>query len=425
MVSGKAANLAAITAAQVLALSLWFSGTAAGPGLARDAAAASGTAFQSWLTGAVQAGFVAGTLASAALALPDRFDPRRVFAVAALLGALANAAILLPLPSAGAIGPAAVIAARFVTGMALAGVYPVGMKLAVGWADRGDTGLVVGLLVGGLTLGSAAPHLANALGGVDWRLTVGAASLGASLAAGVIGLTRLGPRHAPAGQRFTPGAALRLVQDRGTRLATLGYLGHMWELYAMWAWIGAYLAASFAAWRGGGTGPRAMAVMPGGEAAAAAAASAATFAVIAVGAAGCIAAGLLADRLGRVRVTVGAMAVSGACCLLAGPLFGLHPALTVGLCLTWGMAVVADSAQFSAAVAELSPPGLTGTMLTVQTCAGFALTLATIHLMPVLVARAGWGGAFAVLALGPALGCAAMLRLGYSPVAARLAGGRG
>ncbi len=406
---GKAANLALVTAAQVLALSLWFSGTAAGPGMAREAAAPAGAGFQSWLTGAVQAGFVAGTLFSAALALPDRFDPRRVFAAAALLGAAANAAILA-LP----VGADAAIAARFATGAALAGVYPVGMKLAAGWADRGDTGLVVGLLVGGLTLGSASPHLVNALGGLDWRLTVGAASLAAVAGAGLIGLARLGPRHAPA-PAFRPTDALRLWRNRGTRLATLGYLGHMWELYAMWAWVGAYMAASFAVRDVGGAA--------GAEAGRAAAL--ATFAVIAAGAAGCVAAGLLADRVGRVRVTVSAMATSGACCLLAGPAFGSHPMLTAALCLVWGVAAVSDSAQFSASVAELSEPGLTGTMLTVQTCLGFALTLVTIHLMPVLVDRLGWGGAFAALAVGPALGCAAMLRLGRSPMAARLAGGHG
>ena len=147
--------------------------------------------------------------------------------------------------------------------------------------------------------------------------------------------------------------------------------------------------------------------------------------MIATGAVGCIVGGRLADRLGRVRVTVGAMLISCVCCLLAGPAFGQLPALTIVLCLTWGLAVVADSAQFSACVAELAPAGLTGTMLTVQTSLGFALTLVTIQLMPVLIAGAGWGGAFAVLALGPALGCIAMLRLGHSPVAARLAGGRG
>lgn len=404
--NGKAINLALITTAQVLALSLWFSGTAAGPGMAQEAGIAAGTTFQALLTGAVQAGFVLGTLVSATLTLADRYDPRRFFIAAALLGAAMNAAILvLPL------GSNMAIAARFVTGAALAGVYPVGMKLAVGWADRGDTGLVIGILVGGLTLGSASPHLANALGGLDWRLTLATASLAAIAAAGLMGLVQLGPRHAPAAP-FRPAAALELWRNRGTRLTTLGYLGHMWELYAMWAWVGSYLAASFAAWRGGGEAASGQAAL-------------ATFAVVAAGSIGCVAAGLLADRIGRVRVTVWAMTISGTCCLLAGPAFGLHPALTVGLCLIWGIAVVADSAQFSASVAELSDPRLTGTMLTVQNCLGFALTLVTIHLMPALVASAGWGGAFALLAAGPALGCIAMLCLGRSKAAAGLAGGRG
>jgi MFS family permease len=406
VLKGKVANLALIVVAQVLALTLWFAGTAAGPGMLRDAGPAVGNGFQAMLTGAVQAGFVLGTLASAALALADRYDPRRYFAVAALLGALVNAAILaLPAGSAGA------IVLRLLTGAALAGIYPIGMKLAVGWADRGDAGLVVGMLVGGLTLGSASPHLVNALGGLNWRLTLLVASGSAVVGAALIGFVRLGPRHVAA-PRFAAASALRLWRNRGTRLATLGYLGHMWELYAMWAWIGLYLAASFSARRGDGV-------------VAAADAALATFAVIGVGALGCIAAGFVADRVGRVRVTVSAMAVSAACCLLAGPAFGAHPAVTVILCLVWGLAVVADSAQFSASVAELSEPGLTGTMLTVQNCAGFALTLVTIELMPTLVARAGWGGAFASLAIGPVLGCAAMLRLGCSEFAARLAGGRG
>lgn len=403
--TGKARNVALITLAQVLALSLWFSSTAAGPAMLAEAPSR-GNFYQALLTSAVQAGFVLGTLVSAALALPDRFDPRRVFALAALLGAAANGAILLLPP-----GADGVIVARFVTGMALAGVYPVGIKLAAGWADRGDMGLVVGLLVGGLTLGSAAPHLVSALGGVAWRSVLAVASLTAVAAALLVGLVRLGPRHAPA-PPFRPAAALGLFRNRGTRLATLGYLGHMWELYAMWSWIGLYFAASFAAWRGTG-GP------------VASEAALATFAVIAVGALGSVAAGLAADRVGRVRVTVAAMAVSGACCLLAGPVFGLHPALVMLLGLVWGVAVVADSAQFSASVAELAEPGLTGTMLTVQTSLGFALTLVTIHLMLPMVQALGWGGAFAVLALGPALGCLAMLRLGRSADAARLAGGRG
>lgn len=402
----KAASLVLIVAAQVLALALWFAGTAAGPSMARDAVLPAG--FLPWLTSAVQAGFVAGTLASAALTLPDRLDPRRLIAGAALLGAAANA-LILALP----VGHWAVLALRAVTGATLACVYPPGMKLAAGWADRNDTGLLVGLLVGGVTLGSAAPHLANALAGLDWRVTVAASSAAAVAAAVLVLAVRLGPRHAPA-PPFRAAQVLALFRNRGTLLATLGYLGHMWELYAMWAWIGPYLSASFAAWHGAP------------DAAVGTRAAYATFAVMGAGAAGCVAAGLLADRAGRTRVTIWAMAASGTCCLLAGPAFGAHPALVVALGIVWGVTVVADSAQFSASVAELAEPGLAGTLLTAQTSLGFALTLATIQAMPWLVQRLGWqGGAFAVLAIGPALGCLAMARLRASPMAARLAGGRG
>lgn len=385
---GKARNLFLIVAAQILAMALWFSGTAAGPDMARETALSPG--FLSWLTGAVQLGFVLGTLASAVLALPDRVDPRRLIAAAALLGAAANA-LILALP----VGSSWVIVARGVSGVALACVYPVGVKLAAGWAGRTDTGLVVGLLVGGLTLGSASPHLINALGGMQWRVTVGAASVAGLAAAALILGTRLGPGHAPA-PPFRPGLALLLFQVRGTRLATLGYLGHMWEIYAMWAWIGAYLAASFGA---------------AGQEAAPGAAAFAAFAVMGMGALGCVGGGWLADRIGKARLTIWAMAISAACCLLAGPAFGMAPAVTVALCLIWGMAVVADSAQFSASVAAYAPAGLAGTMLTAQTCLGFALTMPAIYLVPWLAERAGWDRAFAVLAIGPALGCLAMARL--------------
>ena len=385
----KAVNVAIIIAAQILALALWFSGTAAGPGMAREAPTVTAS-FQAMLTGAVQAGFVLGTLICAILSLPDRFDPRRLFAASAIIGALANATILFLPP-----GEPAMLVARLITGMCLAGVYPVGMKLAIGWADRGDAGLLVGLLVAGLTLGSASPHLVNSFGAMPWRVALATASGSAIFAAVLITLVQLGPRHGRAA-RFRPGAVLELWRRRGWRLVTTGYLGHMWELYAMWAWVGAYLQASFAAWRGGEAAP----------------APFLTFLIIAAGAAGSVAAGFLADRFGRVPVTVTAMLISGTCCLLAGLAFGLHPAWTVLLCLVWGVAVVADSAQFSASAAELSEPALVGTVLMMQTCLGFALTIVTIQLMPFLVAWLGWGGSFAVLAAGPLLGAWAMLRLG-------------
>ncbi|HUF56477.1 MAG TPA: MFS transporter [Thermohalobaculum sp.] len=399
---GRSASIAVIALAQVAALSLWFSATAVIPALEAERALDPGTA--SWFTGAVQLGFVAGTLASAALGLADRLDPRRLFMASAASGAAANALIVALDPAS-----AAAIALRFLTGVAMAGVYPVGMRLAATWA-RGDMGLMIGLLVGALTLGSAAPHLFNALSGIDWRITLAAASASALFSAGLIRLAGLGPGYAPA-PRFRPGEALKAWTTPALRLANLGYLGHMWELYAMWAWIGVFLAESFR-------------LSFDDPAAAARAAALATFATIAAGAIGSVAAGVLADRLGRTTLAIAAMGVSGACALVAGHLFGAAPVLLVALCLVWGAAVVADSAQFSASVAELSEPHLVGTMLTVQTSLGFLLTLATIHLVPVLRDAAGWPLAFTVLALGPAAGILAMARLRRRPEARRLARGR-
>lgn len=396
---GKWTSIALLALAEVLAMSVWFTGAAALPELRAEFGLSD---LQSSLfTSAVQGGFVVGTLFSALLMLPDRIEPRRLFAVSAVAGAAANLLVLAADPGGGG-----AIALRFMTGMCMAGVYPVGMRIAATWA-AGDMGLLIGLVVGALTLGSASPHLIVSLGGhVEWRTTFALASALALAAAAAILLVGLGSNLRPAA-RLQPAALLEAWRNRALRLANFGYLGHMWELYAMWAWIGLFLDESFA--------------LAGG---APFSAPLATYAVISSGALGCLVGGLLADRYGRTALTIGAMALSGVSAIAAGALFGWSPLLLTSVCLIWGVSIVADSAQFSSCIAELAQPDMVGTMLTLQTCAGFLLTIVTIQVIPLLVQSFGWTLAFGFLAIGPFLGVVAMARLRREPAALQLAGGR-
>jgi MFS family permease len=403
MVARRYRVLGVLALAELLAMSLWFSATAAAPELA---AAWDLTASETaWLTNAVQVGFVVGALLSSGLTLADVIKPRYLFAGAALVGAACTAALAAVVSSA---GPA--IALRFVTGVILAGVYPTGMKIIAGWFDTGR-GLGIGALVGALTVGSALPHLLRGLGGVGDPQVVLYGAAGLATVGGLLVLVvEPGPHQAPAAP-FDPGAIGRMLRDRGTMLANGGYFGHMWELYAVWTWIPAFLGASLTA-SGGGPGTSSLA-------------SLLTFLFIAVGGLGAVAAGVWADRIGQTTVTSASMAVSGLACLATGLVFGQSLLVLVPFLLVWGVAIVADSAQFSAAVSKLAEPAYVGTALTLQTAIGFLLTTVSIQLLPVLGDLLGWRWAFAPLVIGPALGTASMLALRVSPDAAQLAGGSG
>ncbi len=374
--------------AEIAAMSLWFVSAAILPDMTREVRIS--PMAQALLSSGVQAGFVVGAVASAIFGIADRFDPRRVFAVCAVCAAAANV-ILLIAP----IGGAVAILARVATGVLLAGVYPVGMKLAVGWGTR-DRGFLVGLLVGALTLGSALPHLVALGGGAEWRVAVVVTSLAAAVGGLLVLLTALGPHHVSAAG-FDPRAISIAWTDRRLRLAYAGYLGHMWELYAMWAWIGAATAISYAV-----TLPAAVAQDF---------AKLTAFVAIGLGGLACVVAGQVADRIGKADVTIYAMVFSGSAALATALTFGGPPWLTFMIVIIWGITIIPDSAQFSAIVADVSPPEQAGSLLTLQTALGFTLTIFTVQFAPVFAAFVGWPMVIAAMALGPVFGTIAMLRL--------------
>ena len=378
--------LAKLSLAVVLTLTTWFSATAVMPQLKQHWHVTAGGAV--WLAIAVQLGFIIGALLSAMTSLADRVAPRVLMAAAAAGVGLVNILLLV----AGTTGEA--IALRVLTGLMLAGVYPPSLKFVATWFRKGR-GIALGCVIGALTLGSAAPHAINALGGVGWRGVIVATSLAAFAGAALfLFALREGPYPFPKAG-FKPSEVGAALSDRRFLLCTTGYLGHMWELYAMWSWLLFFVTDRLKAL---GTPSASLA-------------SAITFLIIAAGTPACIAAGSVADRFGRPVTTIALLAASGTCAGVIGLVFAAPAWLFLIVGLLWGASVIADSAQFSAIVTE-SGARFVGTALTVQLGAGFAVTILAILTLPAVAGWAGgWRWVFLALVPGPVIGGLAMAAL--------------
>lgn len=379
--------LGLICAGVVLCMTTWFSATAITPELIQVWHLSA--AQVSWLMNAVQLGFVTGALLSSLVCLPDLVPLRHLMGISALLAAAANLSLLWA-PST-----TALLAARFVTGVALAGVYPPALKLVSTWFVRGR-GVALGFVIAALTLGSASPHLVRFLTDrVDWRAVVVVASACTLAGGGVLWIFACEGPYPFSRAVFDLRRMGAVMRNRSLLLANLGYFGHMWELYAMWGWLLAYVRA--ASPHMGVTGVKTASLI--------------TFGVIASGSVGAVLGGVLADRTSRMFAAGLMMTLSGVCAMSIGIFFEGPLWLFVVVACVWGVTVIGDSAQFSAMATELSDPSYVGTALALQLGLGFALTLISIRVTGVLAEHIGWRWSFLPLAIGPFVGVLAMTAL--------------
>jgi MFS family permease len=398
--AGRWRALALLALTLFLSMSTWFSASAVVPQLRAEWELSSTAA--AWLTIAVQVGFMTGALLSSFVNVSDIISPRHVILGGAIGAAIANGL----LGSAG--GPELGIPLRFLTGFFLAAVYPPAFKLMATWFRKGR-GLALGTLGGALVVGNASPHLVNGLGGLEWHIVIYVTSA-FTVAGGLIAgfLVREGP-FPFSRARLDPKQAPHAFANRGVRLASFGYFGHMWELFAAYAWFLLFFADHLTA-RGTNVGS---------------AAAFATFGFIAAGGVGCWLGGILGDHWGRTKTTATMLAVSGSCSLLIGLLFESPTWIVLVVAAIWSVAIVGDSPQFSTMVTELADQSYVGTALAIQLALGFAITVPTIWLLPFLQGAFGWRWAFAFLVPGPIFGLVSMLRLKHSPMASQIAQGRG
>lgn len=388
MIQGSWRALGWIGLAEIFALCLWFSASVIAPEL-REGWNLSSNA-EGWLSASVPLGFVIGALVSSTLGIADRFNPRKILAISAFLGALLNA--LLIFVDTALFG----IILRILTGVTLAGVYPIAVKILSQWFPK-KRGLAMGILIASLTLGSALPHIVVMFfSSLDWKFIILCSSLLALFSALIVTFC---VEDAPVQSKKLP-FSLKLIKEVVTNkpvmLANYGYFGHMWELYAMWTWLPAFLAASFVI-HSPDTPFWFVALS--------------SFASIGIaGGIGCVVGGIISDKVGRANLTILSMIISGICSIGIGFTFGHSIWLTLTIALIWGMSIISDSAQFSAAVSEIAEEEYVGTALTFQMCIGFLLTIFSINLVPILQRLVGWEWVFTFLAIGPILGIVFMVK---------------
>ncbi|TQR39484.1 MFS transporter [Lysinibacillus sphaericus] len=388
MIQGSWRALVWIGLSELFALSLWFSASVIAPELIEIWNLSSNS--EAWLSAAIPIGFVIGSLFSSYFGVADRFNSRKIFAISVFLGAILN--VLLIIVHYAFLG----ILLRILTGITLAGVYPIAVKILSQWFPQ-KRGFAIGVLIAALTLGSSLPHfVVMFFSSLNWKLVIistsGMALLSAIIVTYILEDAPIVPNKSP----FSLKLIKKVVLNKPVMLANYGYFGHMWELYAMWTWLPAFLTASFLTYS-----PE----IPHWFIALS------SFISIGIaGGIGCVIGGLISDKIGRANLTIISMFISAICSLVIGFTFGQYIWLTLIISMIWGMSIISDSAQFSAAVSEIADVDYVGTALTFQMCIGFLLTIFSINLIPIIQRIIGWEWVFTILAIGPILGIGFMVK---------------